>query len=369
MRSLKYLGYIVGDKGISPDPEKIAAIKDYAVPKNARDVRRLLGLIGWYRRFISNFATMTAPISALLKKNVTKFSWSTEAQTAFRKVQEALTSAPVLANPDYAKPFIVQTDASDIGMGAILVQGEGDEEKVVAYWSQELNPAQRKYQTTERECLAVILAIEKIRPYIEGLEFTVITDHASLLWLRNLKDPTGRLGRWALRLQPYRFTLKHRKGRFMVVADALSRAVGAIEEVSSVEDSWYDRIMLGVSETPENFSNFRVVDGEVQKKYRKGDEGPGYEPLWRTLVHRTNRNEILKQNHDDPPEIMGEVDYSNLPYIIATITLLLSLLVFILLRKTKSARTDLQKAITTYWLFSPSNTDIATHCNLLQHAC
>lgn len=305
MKSLKYLGYIVGEKGISPDPEKIAAIKNYAVPKNFRDVRRLFGLIGWYRRFILNFASITAPISALLKKNVTKFAWSSEAESAFRKIQVALTSAPILANPDYSKPFIVQTDASDIGMGAILVQGEGEEEKVVAFWSQKLNPAQRKYQTTERECLAVILAVEKFRPYIEGIEFTVITDHASLLWLRNLKDPTGRLGRWALRLQPYRFTLKHRKGRFMVVADALSRAVEAIDASSSVEDAWYDKIKLGVIESPDNFPEFRIVEGELQKKYRKGQDGHVYQPLWRTLVHRSNRIEILRQNHDDPRSAHG----------------------------------------------------------------
>lgn len=166
-----------------------------------------------------------APITSLLKKNIKKLEWSVEAGEALEKVKAALTSAPILANPDYSRPFTIQSDASDTGIGAILVQGEGDDEKVIAYFSQKLSSAQRKYQTTERECLAVISAIEKFRPYIEGAKFKVITDHASLLWLRNLKDPSGRLGRWALRLQPYDFELQHRKGRFMTVADALSRAV------------------------------------------------------------------------------------------------------------------------------------------------
>lgn len=226
MRSLKYLGYIVDENGIKPDPEKVSAIEEYPVPKTVKDVRRLIGLTGWYRRFIPDFASISAPITALIQKNCAKIVWTAEAQEALIRIKVALTSAPILANPNYDLPFIIQTDASDAGMGAVLVQGEGKEERVIAYWSQKLSSAQRKYQTTERECLAVILAVEKFRPYIEGAKFTVITDHASLLWLRNLKDPTGRLGRWALRLQPYDFMLKHRKGKFMVVADALSRAIG-----------------------------------------------------------------------------------------------------------------------------------------------
>lgn len=180
MKSLKYLGYVVCEEGIRPDPDKIAPISDYPVPKTVKDIRRLMGLAGWYRRFIPNFASVTAPISNMLKKGRTKIEWTAEAQQALEYIKVALTSSPVLANPDYSVPFIIQADASDVGMGAILVQGEGDDEKVIAYWSQKLTAAQQKYQTTERECLAVISAIEKFRPYVERAEFTVITDHASL---------------------------------------------------------------------------------------------------------------------------------------------------------------------------------------------
>lgn len=199
---------------------------NYPTPNNVKDIRRLIGLTGWYRRFIPDYSTITSPITDLLKVpkgKQSKVEWSEKASQALEKIKNRLTSSPILANPDFQKPFIVQSDASDIGLGAVLVQGENEDEHVVAYWSRKLTAAERKYQTTERECLAVIQAIEHFRPYIEGIHFTVITDHASLLWLQNLKDPAGRLGRWALRLQAYNFTLLHRKGKFMTVADALSK--------------------------------------------------------------------------------------------------------------------------------------------------
>lgn len=304
MRSLKYLGYIVNEEGISPDPEKISAIEGYPVPKSVKDVRRLIGLTGWYRRFIPNFATITAPITGLIKKNCTKIEWNPEAQEALGRIKVALTSAPVLANPNYENPFIIQTDASDSGMGAVLVQGEGGDERVVAYWSQKLSSAQRKYQTTERECLAVILAVEKFRPYIEGVKFTVITDHASLLWLRNLKDPTGRLGRWALRLQPYDFVLQHRKGKFMVVADALSRAVDSID-VAPNPNAWYDSLKAKIVENPRQYPLFRLQDDVVFKRCAKSDKGMGQHSKWREVVKPSDREALMHKKHDSPLSAHG----------------------------------------------------------------
>lgn len=127
-KQLNYLGYIVTDSGIKPDPEKISSIMEYATPKNVKDVRRLLGMAGWYRRFIENFAMVTAPLTELLKKNKGKFIWSGEAEGAFNALKGILTSGPILKNPGYSKPFVIQCDASDHGVGAVLVQGEGDSE-------------------------------------------------------------------------------------------------------------------------------------------------------------------------------------------------------------------------------------------------
>lgn len=303
MKSIKYLGYIVSEDGLKPDPEKVSAISNYPQPTNTKDVRRLLGLAGWYRRFIPDFASITAPITALTKKTKLKFEWTDQAQQAFEKVKTRLSSSPVLANPDYERPFIIQTDASDIGIGGILVQGEGEQERVVAYWSQKLSSAQRKYQTTERECLAVITAIEKFRPFIEGCRFTVITDHASLLWLQNLKDPAGRLGRWALRLQAYDFDLKHRKGKFMVVADALSRAIESVDVVNSPTiislDPWYEQLKEDVLKKPGKFKQFKVVDDCLYKYCSKSRKNRSYSVNWRMVVPKNARMGVLRSNHDD----------------------------------------------------------------------
>lgn len=306
MKQLAYLGHIIGGGKIAPNPEGIAPILDYPTPRCVKDLRRLLGMAGWYRRFISNFATVTAPLSDLLKKGKA-FKWTPEAEVAFGKLKDILVSAPVLANPDYEKPFVLQTDASDTGIGGVLVQGSGDEERAVAYFSQKLSATQRKYQTTERECLAVIVGIEKFRPYIEGTHFTVMTDHASLQWLQNLKDPSGRLGRWALRLQPYDFTLVHRPGRLMAVADALSRAVESVEVVSFAQtnDKWYLRLKQHVESDPDKHPQYKIEDDLLYKHC-------SYRPLrvdqsnsWRLVVPSDKRKDVLISCHDDPLSAHG----------------------------------------------------------------
>lgn len=306
MKRIKFLGYIVGSGGIEPDPEKVSAITNYPTPKNVRDIRRLLGMAGWYHRFIPKFSTIASPLSDMLKKSKSKFVWSENAEKAFQDLKNILVSQPVLANPDYSKRFIIQSDASDTGVGAVLVQGEGEDECVIAYMSQKLSSAQQKYPTTERECLAVITAIEKFRPYIEGVPFTVITDHASLMWLQNLRDPAGRLGRWALRLQAYDFALKHRKGKLMVVADALSRSVDVVDVAAGkdVKDKWYMGLRDKILAHPQNYSQFQVRD-EVVYKFCPLGRNFGYRNVWRIVVPKESRKEILQQCHDAPCSAHG----------------------------------------------------------------
>lgn len=305
MKVLKYLGYIVNAEGILPDPDKVQSILNYPIPKNIKDIRRLIGLTGWYRRFIPDYSTITSPITDLLKTTKTKpkkLVWSDDASHALEQIKSRLTAAPVLSNPDFTKPFIMQTDASDVGLGAVLVQGENDDEKVVAYWSRKLTAAERKYQTTERECLAVVQAIEHFRPYIEGVHFSVITDHASLLWLQNLKDPAGRLGRWVLRLQAYNFTLSHRKGKFMTVADALSRAVETleIENISSntSSDSWYKKLMIGIQKNPIKFKQFKREEDKIYKYCKTDTRELMNELCWRLVIPESCRMEVLAKCHD-----------------------------------------------------------------------
>lgn len=179
------------------------------------------------------------------------------------------------------------------------MQIQNGEERVIAYMSAKLNSAQRNYHVTERECLAVLAAIEKFRQYIKGTKFTVITDHASLVWLRNFKDPTGRIARWALRMQAYDFDIKHRKGAHMVVPDALSRAIESIEldTIAQTNDEDYIALRKAVEKAPNQHVDHRVENGIVLKhvgmRYTGDDDG------WKVIVPRDHREKVLQESHDD----------------------------------------------------------------------
>lgn len=299
-RRLKYLGHIIDEEGVGMDKSRIEAIESFPTPRGIKEVQRLIGLAGWYRRFIRNFAELTAPITELIKKG-TKFKWNDECQKAFEQLIIALTTAPVLACPDYNLPFEIQADASKVACGAVLVQYQNGIERVIAYMSQKFTPTQQKYHVTELECLAVILAIEKFRPYIEGSHFRVITDHHSLLWLKNLKDPNGRLARWSLRLQAYDYTLIHRKGKFHVVPDALSRniAVLDLEQFPKTTDSWYIKLKENVVKNPQEYDNLKLVNDLVYIRTKFDDGSENSECLWRLCIPKEQRLRVMKDNHDD----------------------------------------------------------------------
>lgn len=302
MRSIKYLGHILDEEGIKPDPEKIEPIMSYPTPKTVKEVRRLLGMVGWYRRFIKDFSTITAPITELLKKDKVKFVWTGGAAKALENLKRALVTTPILATPDYSLPFVVQTDASDVGLGAVLTQEINNEERVIAYMSVKLSAAERKYHVTERECMAVLIAIEKFRPYIEGVFFTVITDHASLQWLQNLKDPTGRLARWALRLQAYDFQLVHRKGALNVVPDALSRACETLEARAmdapiKTNDSWYNDLLSRLDKNGLIGQSYRFEKNHLYCAMRRADN-PAHEG-WKKCVPIEFIAETIRDNHDN----------------------------------------------------------------------
>lgn len=303
---LKYLGFMLTKDGIQVDQGKVSAILDFPSPKNVKNVRSMLGMIEWYRRFIPDFSIIAAPITNLLKKSNSKFNWTVEAESAFNRLKLCLTSAPILATPDYSLEFTIQTDACDLGMGAVITQVQQGNERVIEYMSQKFSPAQQKYSTTEKECLAVILAVEKFRCYIEGVNFTVITDHSSLTWLHNLKDPAGRLARWALRLQAYNYNLVYRKGKLNVVPDALSRSVGSLDFVKDdfSLDLKYNELRNRIIKFPENFPDFRV-DGNIIFKHTKNPKS--YEFGWKLLVPSNLQSKILLECHDDPKSAHGGI--------------------------------------------------------------
>lgn len=219
---MTFLGHIVSAEGIKTDPAKVAAVQDFPTPQSIKDVQRFLGLAGWYHRFFPNFSAKAAPLHALKQKKAS-WIWTEQCQHALEIIKRDLTQTPVLTPPDFNKTFKVQTDASEIGLGALLTQEIEGEEHVVSYASRLLRGADKAYSVSEKECLAVVWAVEKWRHYLEGQPFEVVTDHASLTWVFQHSKPNSWLIRWTIRLQGFQFTVKYRKGICNVVADVLSR--------------------------------------------------------------------------------------------------------------------------------------------------
>lgn len=205
-----------------------------------------------------------APITDLLKKNSNKLVWTKEADLALGKLKSLLTSPPILANPEFGTQFIVESDASAHAVGAVLMQVQDGRKRPIAFYSKKLSVTQKKYSATERECLGVILAIERFRHYIEGSMFKVISDAQSLKWLNqvSVEGNSAWLVRWALKLQQYDFELEYRRGGLNMVADALSR-INTVDILAL--DAEYEKLKKDIDNEPEKFKDFRLVRGKVYK--------------------------------------------------------------------------------------------------------
>lgn len=220
----RYLGYQLGRGEVRPQVDKMEAIQNCPRPRTKKEVRSFLGLAGWYRRFVPQFATIAAPLTALTRKDQRNpVTWTDDCETAFSTLKTCLCSSPVLKSPDFNRRFLVQVDASAVGLGAVLAQGDPGNEHPILYLSRKLQPRETRYSTVEKEGLAIKWALESLRYYLLGREFDLETDHRALTWINSMKDHNSRLTRWYLSLQPFRFTIRHRSGRTNVVADYLSR--------------------------------------------------------------------------------------------------------------------------------------------------
>ena len=221
-KEVSFLGHLVSEKGVACDPSKVEAVKEWPQPQNLHEVRSFLGLAGYYREYIDAFSEIAEPMFNLTRKEV-PFDWTEDCEEAFMILKDKLTSAPILAYPDQTKTYILDTDCSQFGMGAVLSQVHEGRERVVAYASKTLSKSQRNYCTTMRELLAVVTFVKHFKHFLYGPSFVVRTDHASLVWLRNFKHPEGMLARWITSLEAYDYQIVHRKGRDHANADSLSR--------------------------------------------------------------------------------------------------------------------------------------------------
>ena len=279
-------------------------------------MRSFLGLASYYRKFILNFSAVAAPLTELTKKIYLKnFNWTEEAEEAFVTLKSRLLSPPILVFPDYAKKFRVSTDASCVGLGAILSQlDDNDNDKVVAYASRSLLPAEKNYHTTERELLAVVWALDRFRPYIYNTEFDLITDHEPLVRISELNTASSRLVRWKLKLQEYSFKWIHKPGRLHVNADVLSRVEHIVSSIkiidegcdftnSEIIDAQYNdqeikQFIDLVKENEGEFNNMVTRNGilYMKKLIIKSYEPQG--PL-RLVIPRSMIGAVLKTCHDD----------------------------------------------------------------------
>ena len=230
--TIKYLGFQVSADGVTPDPEKIDAVKNYPRPQNAKQVKQFLGFANFYRRFIPNMAEISLPLNNLTRDSV-PFLWSATCEQAFSAIKEALISYPILQLPKFDREFHLSTDASKYALGAVLEQiSDSGDLLPIAYLSRNLNKAEINYSVTEKEALAIVWAFSRFHTYLLGQPVIVHTDHLPLTTLFKTSSPGGKLTRWCLKLSQYNFTMHYVKGRLNGKPDTLSR-IPIVEQTSS----------------------------------------------------------------------------------------------------------------------------------------
>jgi hypothetical protein len=269
-QQLKYLGHVIGKDGVATEQSKVDDVVNWPVPTSVKSLRGFLGLTGYYRKFIQHYGILARPLTQLLK------FWQ-----AFRILKQALAQAPVLALPDFSQQFVLETDACNTGIGAVLMQHGHP----VAYLSQALCARSQTLSTYEKECMAVILVVDKWRAYLQHREFVILTDHQSLLHLTDQRLLTGIQHKAFVKLLGLQFTIRYKKGITNAAADALSRCHDdtTLASVSHVTPSWMEKLQLGyvddpqaqqlitelsVTETHSNTNGFSLRDGLLRLNNR-----------------------------------------------------------------------------------------------------
>jgi RNase H-like domain found in reverse transcriptase/Reverse transcriptase (RNA-dependent DNA polymerase)/Integrase zinc binding domain/Retroviral aspartyl protease/Ty3 transposon capsid-like protein/Integrase core domain/Chromo (CHRromatin Organisation MOdifier) domain len=243
VQTVEYLGHIITPQGVTTDPQKIRVMAEWPIPKTLKELRGFLGLTDYYRKFIKDYGLISKPLTNLLKKNA--FHWGDEATTAFQKLKASMCTAPVLALPDFTKPFILETDACDKGIGAVLMQ----EKKPIAYLSKALEVKSQQLSTYEKEFIALLTAVQKWRHYLQGRSFVIKTDHISLKHLLEQRLNHTLQHKGLCKLLGLDYTIQYKKGEENRAADALSRRVhstdtGEMHAISEVNPKWLEELKV-----------------------------------------------------------------------------------------------------------------------------
>ena len=233
-REVKFLGHLISGEGLRMDPEKQKCVKEWPEPSNIRELRGFLGFATYYRRFIRGYSDLVEPLNRLLRKEG-DFVFGGDQKAAMRNIVSKLTGDVMLNHPVMEKEFILDTDASDVGIGAVLSQEIEGKERVIAFYSKTLSQAERNYCVTRKELLAVVKGMKNFRDFLLGCRFRVRTDHSALKWLTQFKEPEGQIARWLEQIQNFEFVIEHRPGSRHGNADGLSRRPCMSEECRACE--------------------------------------------------------------------------------------------------------------------------------------
>lgn len=289
-KQLKFLGHVITDQGIGVQGEKIEAIVGFPAPKDPKGLKRFLGMAGYYRSFVAGFSKIAHPLTQLLKKDV-PYVWTDEQAAAFDELKQRLVSAPILHYPDFEKPFVIATDASGTGIGAVLLQKGERKYMPIAFASRALNPAEQRYSTTQKEALAVVWGLKKFRDTCLGYPVTILTDHQPVLGLFKGRNLTGKLARWFLQIQEMEPQLKYIPGTANTIADALSRvhqppddgvptvtkpcysiSVKQVEldldrvRTEQEKDADFNAFLQDYTKNPQKYKEYEYVDGILFKR-------------------------------------------------------------------------------------------------------
>ncbi|GBG72005.1 hypothetical protein CBR_g10941 [Chara braunii] len=325
LTTISFLGHMVTDKGLQPEPQKVAAVKDAPVPTTITQVRAFLGLASYCRRFIKGFVAILGPLMNLLCKDQ-PLIWTSECDQAFSKLKAALISAPVLIRRDPEKPFVLITDWQPEAISAILAQvGPSGLESVVEYASKSVPACKRNYAAPTGECYADLWGINHFRAYPYGRKFTLVTDHEPLLALKKSKDYSGMIGRWATVLQSMDFDIRHRKHERHGNADGLTRLhrpekVPKSEEVVPWNEPEQEVTWTKTSEHPAWIENLELL---IIQAWRTNVEGDLLGFLFGSV--RLGRHQLIAQEliasivqlaDDLSPDIYSQSDDSPAPYVL-----------------------------------------------------